>query len=189
MLPAALAFSVATSVKDIANYAALKNVQAFMRYFGKYPNDTSLADLKELFLPYRYGHATQVQFLNPVCYRMSPVSCGKHPDLQTCTCMQLLSSVYGLCIHFYQYIRVCIHAFIQTSTCMQPFNPFYGLCWRYCSNMHAYIGTCVQPSESSVFISHHQSSFSMASQILKAQLTGLLNGISHGPVNRKGTLQ
>lgn len=66
MLPAALAFSVASSVKDIANYAALKNVQAFMRYFGKYPNDTSLADIKELFLPYRYGHATQVKLLYSV---------------------------------------------------------------------------------------------------------------------------
>ncbi|KAL3138685.1 hypothetical protein ABBQ32_006440 [Trebouxia sp. C0010 RCD-2024] len=58
--PDALAFSVATSVEDIANYAALKNIQAFMRYFGKYPNDTSLEDIKELFLPYRYGHATQL---------------------------------------------------------------------------------------------------------------------------------
>lgn len=39
-----------------------------MRYFGKYPNDTSLAEMKELFLPYRYGHATQVQvLLHPVC--------------------------------------------------------------------------------------------------------------------------
>lgn len=60
-MSAALAFSVATSVEDIANYAALKNIQAFMRYFGKYPNDTSLEDIKELFLPYRYGHATQVK--------------------------------------------------------------------------------------------------------------------------------
>lgn len=32
-----------------------------MRYFGKYPNNTSLEEIKELFLPYRYGHATQVQ--------------------------------------------------------------------------------------------------------------------------------
>lgn len=66
----------------MANYAALKNIQAFMRYFGKYPNDTSLADIQELFLPYRYGHATQVQLVfGPVC----KLVISQHMPLDACT--------------------------------------------------------------------------------------------------------
>ena len=100
MLTAALAFSVATSVKDIANYAALKNVQAFMRYFGKYPNDTSLADIKELFLPYRYGHATQVQLLDLIHRHVSTLSQeDMHTDVHVCACMLLLSPLYVMSRH------------------------------------------------------------------------------------------
>lgn len=186
MLPAALAFSVATSVKDIANYAALKNVQAFMRYFGKYPNDTSLADLKELFLPYRYGHATQVQFLNPVCYCMSPVSCGKHPDLQTCTCtcMQLLSSVYGLCVFISTstYVYVYMHSYRQAHacSCSTHFTACVASIAQTCMHTLAHAYSHQNHQSSSVIIQHG---------ITKAQLTGLLNGISHGPGNRKGISQ
>lgn len=51
-----------------------------MRYFGKYPNDTSLADIKELFLPYRYGHATQVQLLLSSVSK-HVIGCSQHMPL------------------------------------------------------------------------------------------------------------
>ena len=62
-LPAALALAAATTLDELELYADKEGIMDFMRYFGKYPANTTLEEVQELFLPYRYGHATEVSLL------------------------------------------------------------------------------------------------------------------------------
>jgi hypothetical protein len=62
--PNALLFSLAKNATDL--YAMMKDdytvllVQSQLRYWGLYPNTTTLADINKFFKPYKYGHATEM---------------------------------------------------------------------------------------------------------------------------------
>lgn len=57
------------------------------RYFGKYPNTTTLADIKTLFKPYKYGYATEV--ITPILSPTQQLQCFPNAEyicpIHSCT--------------------------------------------------------------------------------------------------------
>ena len=82
---AALAFVAARTLDELDLYADKDGVMSFMRYFGKYPANTTLEEVQDLFLPYRYGHPTEARFC---CCWLLLLSC--------CCCCCLLVESRGI---------------------------------------------------------------------------------------------
>ena len=60
-----MAFVAAKTLDELELYADKEGILNFMRYFGKYPANTTLEEVQELFLPYRYGHPTEASLVQP----------------------------------------------------------------------------------------------------------------------------
>ena len=57
----------AKDLDDLENYSDAKGISDYLRYFGIYPANQTLEDVQDLFLPYRYGHPTEVRCKGQQC--------------------------------------------------------------------------------------------------------------------------